>query len=64
MHFGLVLEWDTWHAMRDRLEAAGQTFVVGPYLAMPTNRGASTLFIRDPAGNHGIQVLQGRRDDL
>ena len=32
MHFGLVLEWDAWHAMRDRLEAAGQTFVVGPYL--------------------------------
>ncbi|MGB0490504.1 MAG: VOC family protein, partial [Candidatus Poseidoniaceae archaeon] len=32
MHFGLVLEWDEWHAMRGRLEAAGQTFVVGPYL--------------------------------
>ena len=53
MHFGLVLEWDAWHAMRERLEAAGQTFVVGPYLRYADQPGAqATMFIRDPAGNH------------
>ena len=53
MHFGLVLAWDAWHAMRKRLEAAGQTFVVGPYLRYEDQPGAqATMFIQDPAGNH------------
>jgi len=53
MHFGLVLEWDEWHAMRERLDAAGQTFVVGPYLRYEDLPGAqATMFIQDPAGNH------------
>jgi len=53
MHFGLVLAWDEWHAMRARLESAEQPFVVGPYLRYEDQPGAqATMFIQDPAGNH------------
>jgi extradiol dioxygenase family protein len=53
MHFGLVLAWDAWHAMRDRLEDEGHHFAVGPYLRYEGLPGAqATMFIRDPCGNH------------
>ena len=53
MHFGLVLEWESWHAMRDRLTAEGHPLVVGPYLRYEGLPGAqATMFIRDPCGNH------------
>ena len=37
MHFGVVLEWDDWHQMRDRLQAKGVEFVIGPYPATRVN---------------------------
>ena len=53
MHFGVVLEWDDWHQMRDRLQAKGVEFVIGPYLRYEGQLGAqATMFIQDPSGNH------------
>ena len=53
MHFGVVLEWDDWHQMRDRLQAKGVEFVIGPYLRYEGQPGAqATMFIQDPSGNH------------
>lgn len=51
-HFGVVLQWDDWHTLRDTLKAAGQKFIVGPYLRFEGQPGEqATLFIQDPSGN-------------
>ena len=51
-HFGVVLEWDAWHQLRDKLDAAGLEFIVGPYVRFEGEPGEqATLFVRDPSGN-------------
>jgi extradiol dioxygenase family protein len=51
-HFGVVLEWDQWHALADRLRAAGVAFVIEPYIRFPGKVGEqATMFFYDPAGN-------------
>ena len=53
MHFGVVLAWDDWHRMKDRLHTKEVEFVIGPYLRYEGQPGAqATLFICDPSGNH------------
>ena len=53
LHFGIVLEWDEWHKMRNRLEDMSMDFVIGPYLRYEDQPGAqATMFIKDPSGNH------------
>ena len=53
MHFGIVLEWNQWHEMRERFEELSLEFVIGPYLRYENQPGAqATMFIRDPSGNH------------
>jgi len=51
-HFGLVLEWEQWHALRDHLIAAAVDFIVGPYVRFTGLPGEqATMFLRDPSGN-------------
>lgn len=51
-HFGLVLEWDDWHALADRLREAGVTFLIEPGIRFQGQPGEqATLFITDPSGN-------------
>lgn len=51
-HFGLILEWDAWHALRDRLRASGQTFLIEPHVRFRGEVGEqSTMFLLDPSGN-------------
>ncbi len=51
-HFGLVLSTDDFHALTDRLRAAGTEFVIDPYLRFEGEPGEQwTMFLRDPAGN-------------
>lgn len=51
-HFGLILDWDDFEPMADRLRAAGVTFVIEPYLRFAGRVGEQkTMFVRDPAGN-------------
>ncbi len=51
-HFGVVLEWDQWHALADRLRSAGISFVIEPYIRFPGKAGEqATMFFYDPAGN-------------
>jgi extradiol dioxygenase family protein len=51
-HFGVVLPWEAWHALADRLRTAGLAFVIEPYVRF---RGATgeqaTMFFLDPSGN-------------
>lgn len=51
-HFGAVLEWNDWHALRDRLTAAGTEFVIDPYIRFKGEVGEqATMFFLDPSGN-------------
>ncbi|MGI8994263.1 MAG: VOC family protein [Nocardioidaceae bacterium] len=51
-HFGLILEVDEFHALANRLRAAGATFVIEPYLRFQGQPGEQwTMFLLDPAGN-------------
>ena len=51
-HFGLVLPWDTWQALADKLQAAKTEFVIEPYVRFEGEPGEQgTFFVRDPSGN-------------
>jgi extradiol dioxygenase family protein len=51
-HFGLILPVPDFHALADRLRAAGTEFVIEPYLRFAGEPGEQwTMFFRDPAGN-------------
>jgi extradiol dioxygenase family protein len=52
-HFGIILDWDAWHALADTLKRADVTFVIEPYIRFRGEVGEqATMFIRDPSGNH------------
>lgn len=51
-HFGAVLEWEEWHALKDRLEAAKTEFIIKPYIRFKGETGEqATMFFCDPSGN-------------
>lgn len=51
-HFGVVLALPEWHALADRLRAAGTRFVVEPHLRFAGQPGEqATMFLLDPSGN-------------
>jgi hypothetical protein len=51
-HFGVVLDWDDFHALAGRLRAQGVRFVIEPYVRFAGQVGEqATMFFRDPAGN-------------
>lgn len=51
-HFGVILEWNTWHTLADRLRAAGIDFLIEPHIRFKGEVGEqATLFLRDPSGN-------------
>ncbi len=51
-HFGVVLDMEDWHALADKLQAAGTEFVIEPYVRFKGQPGEqATMFFHDPAGN-------------
>ena len=51
-HFGVVLPWDQWQTLADRLKAHDVSFVIEPYIRFAGEVGEqATLFLRDPSGN-------------
>ena len=51
-HFGVVLPWDRWHQLADRLREKEVPFVIEPYIRFEGQVGEqATMFFRDPAGN-------------
>lgn len=51
-HFGVILPWPRWAALSDRLERAGQAFLIAPKIRFQGQPGEQgTFFLRDPAGN-------------
>ena len=50
-HFGVILEWNQWHQLADRLAAAGIRFIIEPGIRFKGQVGEqATMFFLDPAG--------------
>ena len=51
-HFGVVLEWDQWEALSQRLRQQNVEFVIEPYTRFEGEVGEqATMFFLDPSGN-------------
>jgi hypothetical protein len=51
-HFGVVLEWDVWIELSEKLKANNTQFVIEPYLRFKGEVGEqATMFFLDPEGN-------------
>jgi len=51
-HFGVILPWDEWHALAERLKEANVEFLITPTIRFAGLPGEqATLFILDPSGN-------------
>ena len=52
LHFGAILDWDDWHAMKGRLEADSTDFIISPTTRFAGEAGEqTTMFFRDPSEN-------------
>jgi extradiol dioxygenase family protein len=51
-HFGVVLSWEQWHELADRLREHKVEFVIEPYIRFEGQVGEqATMFFLDPSGN-------------
>jgi len=51
-HFGVILEWDAWQQLAQRLQQGHVPFVIAPHIRFQGQPGEqATLFISDPSGN-------------
>jgi extradiol dioxygenase family protein len=51
-HFGVILAMGQWHALADKLKAAGTRFIIEPHIRFKGEVGEqATMFFLDPSGN-------------
>ncbi len=51
-HYGVVLRWEDWEALAQKLQATETTFIIEPYIRFKGLPGEqATMFLYDPAGN-------------
>ena len=51
-HFGVILDWEVWQQLAERLTREQLPFVIAPHIRFQGQVGEqATLFIRDPSGN-------------
>ncbi len=51
-HFGVVLDWEAWERLANRLRERGTRFVIEPYVRFQGEVGEqATMFLYDPCGN-------------
>lgn len=51
-HFGVILQWEAWQRLAERLRECELGFVIEPYVRFAGQGGEqATLFVRDPSGN-------------
>ena len=51
-HFGVVLDWNDWQALAEKLKANHIAFVIKPYIRFQGEVGEqATMFFLDPFGN-------------
>lgn len=51
-HFGVILAWNEWQELAERLEEKGIDFIIEPYVRFVGEPGEqATMFFKDPSGN-------------
>jgi hypothetical protein len=51
-HFGVVLEWNAWHELAEKLRRGGVEFVIEPGIRFAGQVGEqATMFFYDSSGN-------------
>lgn len=51
-HFGVVLPWEEWERLAERMKKAGISFVIEPHIRFAGQVGEqATMFFMDPCGN-------------
>lgn len=51
-HFGVVLEWNTWTELAEKLKAKNINFIIEPYIRFKGKVGEqATMFFMDPENN-------------
>ncbi len=51
-HFGVILDWESWQELADRLRRADVQFAIEPHIRFAGRVGEqATMFFRDPSGN-------------
>jgi len=51
-HYGVVLDWDIFHAFANKLQKKGVIFIIEPYIRFEGQTGEqATMFFKDPSGN-------------
>jgi len=51
-HFGVVLAWEEWQKLSQRLQRAGIQFTIAPHIRFKGEIGEqATMFFADPSGN-------------
>ena len=51
-HFGVVLEWNDWHSLAEKLKAKKIKFIIEPYIRFKGEVGEqATMFFLDPSNN-------------
>jgi extradiol dioxygenase family protein len=51
-HFGLILEWEDWAKLAERLRTGGVDFIIEPGIRFKGEVGEqATMFLLDPSGN-------------
>ncbi|WP_114750132.1 VOC family protein [Pleomorphovibrio marinus] len=51
-HFGVILPWEEWHSLAEKLKKNRLDFIVEPYIRFKGEVGEqATMFFLDPSGN-------------
>lgn len=51
-HFGVILDWEQWHQLAQRLEKHAVSFIINPHIRFEGQVGEqATMFFLDPSGN-------------
>ncbi len=62
-HFGLILEWEQWEELAERLQEKGVNFIIEPYIRFEGQPGEqATMFFKDPSGN-ALEFKAFRNED-
>lgn len=62
-HYGVVLEWNQWEELRERVITMTLSFIIEPYIRFEGETGEqATMFFLDPAGN-ALEFKAFKNDD-
>ena len=51
-HFGVILPWEDWNILSEKLKNIGTSFIIDPYIRFEGEVGEQgTMFFLDPSGN-------------